>query len=186
MTSILNTPSAALAILQRLNASTAAPQRPQSNADNLIAVATGQTDRIAASKQPTQAQSKVSGALFGTDSKVDLTKMKLDLIYRTGKALGLERDDYASMSDFAKAMQKAYQGLSSSEVNSIERDLGLDKLGLSLQDVVDSAKDPDSNDKVTRALKLQLDKNKDDDAQTTEQAVIGADDIGLYGLLSFK
>ncbi|AYG68454.1 MULTISPECIES: hypothetical protein [unclassified Rhizobium] len=189
MTSIPNTPSAALAILQRLNATgTAAPQRTQSRTDSLIAVSTGQADKIAASKQPTQGQSKVSEAFFATNGKVDLTKMKLDLIYRTGKALGVEHDDYASMEDFAKAMQKAYSELEPAEVNAIEHDLGLDKLGLSLEEVINSAKGPERNDKVTRALKQQMDKSKgeDDDGQTSQQVILGPDEVGLYSPSSIK
>ncbi|NEI72729.1 hypothetical protein GR212_24510 [Rhizobium lusitanum] len=185
MTSVSNISSVALTILRGLNAiSTAAPQQPKSRADNLIAAASGQADKIAASKQPTPAQSKVSEAFFGTDGKADLTAMKLDLIYRTGKALGVDHEDYSSVHDFAKAMQKAYHELEPSEVNRIEHDLGLDKLGLSLEDVINSARDPERNDKVTRALKQQMDKGEGGDAKMSPQAIVGPD--GLYGLSPVK
>ncbi|TXI06316.1 MAG: hypothetical protein E6Q76_09930 [Rhizobium sp.] len=90
------------------------------------------------------------------------------------------------MEDFAKAMQKAYSELEPAEANAIEHELGLDKLGLSLEDVINSAKDPERNDKVTRALKQQMDKGRDgdDDSQTKQQAIVGPD--GLYGLASVR
>ncbi|MGV1757075.1 hypothetical protein [Rhizobium sp. P44RR-XXIV] len=189
MTSIFNAPSAALAILQQINAATSAPQPPQSSTDNLIAVAHGQADKVAVSRQPTQAQSKVSEAFFGTDGKVNITKLKMDLIERTGKALGVEKDSFVSMDDFIAAMKEAFNKIKNDPgaIHAIEKDLGLDKLGLSLEDVINSAKDGENNDKVTRALERQLNQGRDkkDDGQTGQVTAIGLDKTGLYGLLSF-
>ncbi|NLR98422.1 hypothetical protein HGP17_16515 [Rhizobium sp. P38BS-XIX] len=182
MTLIPPTPSAALAILKQMNAGAVTPQRSQSVSDGLIAVATGQTKMVSVSKQPTSEQSKISEAIFSVNGKTDVTKMKLDLIYRTGKALGVEHEDYPSMDDFAKAMLKAYRQLEPSEVNAIEHDLGLDKLGLSLLDVIESAKNPERNDKVTRALKQQLDKTNDkgSDDQANQPLIGAPDDADVY------
>lgn len=189
MTSILTTPSVALAILQRLNASATTPQQPQSSADNLIAIATGQTGQIAASKQPTQAQSKISEAFFNADSNASITKMKLDLIERTGKALGVEKDDYVSMDDFVAAMKKAYgeikvQPGGAAIIHGLEKELGLDKLGVSLEDVINSAGDGENNDTLTQALERQLNPGKEnkDDGQST---AVNLSQASQYGLLSF-
>lgn len=189
MTSIFNTPSAALAILQQINAATAVSPKQPSTASDLIAVASGQADKVAVSRQPTQAQSKVSEAFFGTDNKVNITKMKLDLIERTGKALGIEKDNFVSMDDFIAAMKDAFKKIKNDPgaVHAIEKDLGLDKLGLSLEDVINSAMDGESNDKVTRALERQLNQGKDkkDDSEAGQPLVVSSDQTGLYGLLSF-
>ena len=192
MTSISNVPSAALAILQQLNKGATVSQQPQSAADSLIAVATGQANIVAVSKQPTQAQSNVSEAMFSMSSD-SIAKQKLDLIVRTGRALGVERNNYSSMSDFVAAMKKAFgeikvQSGGTGALHALERQLGLDKLGLSIEDVIESAGDGDSNDKVTQALERQTKKAKDEtNATGSDQAVeIDSAAANLYGLLSFN
>lgn len=193
MTPISNMPSTALTILQQLNKSATLSQRPQPGADTLIAVATGQPDKIAASKQPTPAQSKISEAMFSM-SRDSITKQKLDLIERTGKALGIERSNYLSMDDFVAAMKKAYgeikvQPGGMGVIHGLEKELGLDKLGLSLEDVINSAMDGGDNDKVTRALEKRSHKDedkKDDDKQTSQEVVVDQAAASLYGLLSFS
>lgn len=194
MTSISNVPSAALAILQQLNKGTTISEQPPSAADSLIAVATGQVNNVTVSKQPTQAQSKVSEAMFSM-SKDSIAKQKLDLIERTGRALGVERSDYSSMDEFVAAMKKVYgemkvQAGGMGAFHALERQLGLDKLGLSIEDVIESAQDGDSNDKVTKALerRAKKEKEKDDESGTgADQAIqIDAAAANLYGLLSFN
>jgi hypothetical protein len=192
MTSISIVPSAALAILQQLNKSTTISEQPPSAADGLIAVATGLTNKVAVSKQPTQAQSKVSEAMFSM-SKDSIAKQKLDLIERTGRALGVERSDYSSMDEFVAAMKKVYgeikvQAGGMAVFHALERQLGLDKLGLSIEDVIESAQDGDSNDKVTKALERRAKKEKDEASGTgSDQAIqIDAAAANLYGLLSFN
>lgn len=193
MTPISNMPSTALTILQQLNKSATLSQRPQPGADTLIAVATGQADKIAASKQPTPAQSKISEAMFSMSGD-SITKQKLDLIERTGKALGIERSNYLSMDDFVAAMKKAYgeikvQPGGMGVIHGLEKELGLDKLGLSLEDVINSAMDGGDNDKVTRALEKRSHKDedkKDDDKQTSQEVVVDQAAASLYGLLSFS
>lgn len=191
MTSISNMPSVALAILQQLNAATAASPQQPSTVGDLIAVANGQTDKVAVSRQPTQAQAKVSEAMFSM-SRDSIAKQKIDLIVSTGKALGVERDDYASMDDFVAAMKKVYgeikvQPGGMAAIHGLEKELGLDKLGLSLEDVIGSAQDGDSNDKVTKALERRMGKNEDkkDNSEASQPAAVGLDQTGLYGLLSF-
>jgi len=192
MTSISNVTSAALAILQQLNKGTTVSDQPSSPADGLIAVATGQTNKAGVSKQPTPAQSKVSEAMFSM-SKDSIAKQKLDLIERTGRALGVERSDYSSMDEFVAAMKKVYgeikvQAGGMAVFHALERQLGLDKLGLSIEDVIESAQDGDSNDKVTKALERRAKKEKDEASGAgSDQAIqIDAAAANLYGLLSFN
>ncbi|AGB75144.1 MULTISPECIES: hypothetical protein [Rhizobium] len=192
MTSISNVSSAALAILQQLNKGTTISEQPPSAADSLIAVATGQVNNVTVSKQPTQAQSKVSEAMFSM-SKDSIAKQKLDLIERTGRALGVERSDYSSMDEFVAAMKKVYgeikvQAGGMGALHALERQLGLDKLGLTIEDVIESAQDGDSNDKVTKALERRAKKEKNEESGTgADQAIqIDAAAANLYGLLSFN
>ncbi|WP_168878697.1 hypothetical protein [Rhizobium sp. P28RR-XV] len=177
---------------------TAAPQRAQSGTDSLIAVATGQANMVSVSRQPTPAQSKVSEAMFSMSGN-SIAKQKLDLIERTGKALGIERSSYASMDDFVAAMKKAFgeikvQPGGMGAIHGLEKELGLDKLGLSLEDVINSATDGGDNDKVTRAFEKRSHKDKDkkddtetdDGSKTTQEVVVDQVAAGLYGLLSFS
>lgn len=199
MTSIFPAPSAALTILQQLNVGTSASQRPQSRTDNLIAVATGRPNIVSVSRQPTPAQSKVSEAMFSMSGD-SIAKQKLELIERTGKALGLERSDYASMDDFVAAARKALGEIKvkpggMAAIHAIEKELGLDKLGLSLEDVINSATAGGDNDKVTRALEKRShskddnkknEDKKNDDSATSQRVVIDQAAATLYGLLSFS
>ncbi len=192
MTSISNVTSAALAILQQLNKGTTVSDQPSSPADGLIAVATGQTNKAGVSKQPTPAQSKVSEAMFSM-SKDSIAKQKLDLIERTGRALGVERTAYSSMDEFVAAMKKVYgeikvQAGGMGAFHALERQLGLDKLGLSIEDVIESAQDGGSNDKVTKALERRAKKEKDEASGSgSDEAIqIDAAAANLYGLLSFN
>ena len=192
MTLISNAPSAALASLQQLNKVTTISKQLPSAADSLIAVATGQTNKVAVSKQPTQAQSKVSEAMFSM-SKDSIAKQKLDLIERTGRALGVERSDYSSMDEFVAAMKKVYgeikvQPGGMGALRALERQLGLDKLGLTIADVIERAQDGGSNDKVTKAFERQAKKEKDEASGTGSDQAIQIDTAAanLYGLLSFN
>lgn len=192
MTSISNVTSPALAILQQLNKGTTVSDQPSSPADGLIAVATGQTNKAGVSKQPTPAQSKVSEAMFSM-SKDSIAKQKLDLIERTGRALGVERSAYSSMDEFVAAMKKVYgeikvQTGGMGAFHALERQLGLDKLGLSIEDVIESAQDGGSNDKVTKALERRAKKEKDEASGSgSDEAIqIDAAAANLYGLLSFN
>jgi len=169
MTSISSSPNSALLILQAQ--SSAAADKTKTAAPDLVATANGQApvQKAGISPQPTQAESKISDALFSVNNR-SITQMKLDLIDRTGEALGIKKDDYASTDDFVAAMKKVVTNIKAHEgweqvIAKIEKDLGLDKLGVSLEDVINSARDPEKDDKVTEALKKQagmIDEKEDD------------------------
>jgi uncharacterized protein GlcG (DUF336 family) len=184
MTSISSTNEAALLILQQSISPVQPTDTKKTDGDNLVAIANGQPVKQASgmTPQPTQAQSKISDALFSVNDR-SVTQMKLDLIDRAGQALGVKKGDYASMDDFVAAARKAFSDLQAKSdgaqaIAKIERDLGLDKLGITLEDLLDSADDPDKNDKVTQALKKQLLAN-DEGNSTLKQ-----DEIGRYQLAS--
>jgi hypothetical protein len=127
--------------------------------------------------------------MFGVNNS-NITKQKLDLIDRAGKALGVDQANYDTRDAFVNAMQKALGQLKiqggDGAVHGLEKQLGLDKLGLSLQDVIDSAKDPEANDKVTKALKRKAGMFGDDSDgnDTTPSLGTQTNNNGLYGAVN--
>ena len=191
MTSIssVSASSTALLLLQQASGVSNAPTATQatSASDTITSVASGQTKpgKVSVTKQPSPGESKVAEQMFGVNNS-NIVKQKLALIDQTGKALGVDQADYDTRDAFVDAMQKALGQLKlqggDAAVHGLEKQLGLDKLGVSLQDVIDSAKDPEANDKLTKALKRQGgDYSDDNDGSTTPSLVAQTDDIGLYG-----
>lgn len=133
----------------------------------LIAVASG--------ARPTQAETSIttshatlSAQLFSLD-RVDITKVKMQLFERVGEALGVKLKEFANFDDFAKQVEIAYRDVLRDDgilaIKAIEREAGLDELNLSLKDVVDSMKNPEKNDRVSKALEEKYnlqDQDKDD------------------------
>jgi len=184
MTSISSSSNAALLILQ---SQTIVPTDKTKDAgQDLLAIAHGQPAKqtVSTTPQPTKSESKISEDLFSVNNP-SITQMKLDLINRTGQELGVNKDDFASTDDFVTAMKSVVTNIKGQKgweqvVAKIERDLGLDKLGVSLDDVINSAKDPEKDDKVTEALKKQagLTDEKEKDASAT--LLIQQNEDGTY------
>ena len=156
--------------------------------DTITSVAGGQTQpgKVSVTTQPSAGESKVAEAMFGVNN-ANINKLKLDLIDRTAKAMGINQDDYDSRDAFVDAMQTALGHLKieggDAAVHGLEKQLGLDKLGVTLQDVIDSARDPEANDKLTQALKRQAGMYGDNtDGNDMSPSLPGqGNDIGLYG-----
>ena len=62
----------------------------------------------------------------------------------------------------------------------IEKDLGLDKLGVSLEDVINSARDPEQDDKVTEALKKQAGMVDEKEEDADKAVLLKQDEDGTY------
>lgn len=156
--------------------------------DTITSIAGSQTKagKVSVTTQPGPGESKVVEQMFGVNNS-SIIKQKLDLIDRTGKALGVDQADYDSRDAFVDAMQKALGQLKiqggDAAVHGVEKQLGLDKLGVSLQDVIDSARDPEANDKLTQALKRKAGMFGDDKDgnDTSPSLLVQTNDIGLYG-----
>ncbi len=186
MTTISALQTSALLILQQQASATDVndPQKP--GAENLLTIANRTADKIGASQQPGSSESKISQAMFSVNN-VNVNKLKLDLIDKAGQALGVAQSDYGSREDFVKAMQGAMTKLMTREngqqaISAIEKDLGLDKLNVSLADVVASAKNPEREDNLTKALEKQAGKSEKTQADAPQPSAIKPDDIGLYAL----
>lgn len=109
--------------------------------------------------------------LFSVNSQ-NLNKMKVDLYQRVGEALGVRESDHESFQAYGLALQQAVGQLKLAPnaqlvIAGLEKEIGLDKLGVSLDTVINAIIDPmgDDNDKLDAALQKQ----------------IGTDDDGLYG-----
>lgn len=179
MTSVSNIHSVALHLLQQVNPQSASGAQ-KSAPDKLLAVANGGAEAGGTG----QARAKVSEAIFSVNH-VSVNEMKLDLIERTGKALGVDQADYASRDDFVKDMQEALGKLKMEggdlAVIALEKELGLDKLGVSLQDVINGARDPEANDKLTKALERQSAEKGETNGGGAQVLPYQPDEIGLYG-----
>ena len=138
MTSISSSPNSALLILQAQ--SSAAIDKTTAAAPDLVATANGQPSKqtVGVSTQPTQAESKISDALFSVNNR-SITQMKLDLIERTGEELGVKKDDYASTDDFVAAMKKVVTNIKAHKgweqvVAKIEKDMNGDDVKAQIEE----------------------------------------------------
>lgn len=108
-----------------------------------------------------QAQSVISESLFSA-GVVDVNQMKIHLMERLGKELGLSMDDFDSGAAFGKAVKQAISAIRMTENGDLRlREIGdkleLDKLGISLDTLVEAMVDPggDADKKLEAALMKQ-------------------------------
>jgi hypothetical protein len=132
-----------------------------------------------------QAQAKISESMFSVNS-VDPTAMKVRLIERVGKEFGIDRDDYKSLHSYGLAIKKAVDELKvkfPSALHEIEKKLGLDELGVSLDTLVGAIMDPtgDDGDKLDAALGEHLGDFSKGKGKAAALTSIRPDEIGLYG-----
>jgi hypothetical protein len=167
----------ALLILQQPTVASGAAQSPATGTD-LTAIANGQA--VQGPSASTSAQT--ADALFSVNSP-NLNKLKMDLFKRVGEALGVKESDYATPEDYGAALKKAVGQMKldpngQQEIAGIEKDLGLDKLGVSLDTVINAIVDPKGDDakKLDAALEKQI-----NDGQASDRSFgIKSDDIGIY------
>lgn len=150
--------------------------------DNLIAANNGVQPSNAAA--PLAAKPKLATAIFDA-STPDATQRKLDLFKRTGEKLGVHEEDFDSFADYATALKDAVTQLKTDPnaakiIRQVEKDLGLDKLGVSLDTVIDALTDPASggNQTLTDALRKQM--TEHDDEPASRRARVQFDDLGVY------
>lgn len=129
------------------------------------------------------ARSGLAHSLFSVTS-VDVTRMKVDLFERVGKALGVDRGDYDTAFAYGSAVKRAVKQLKQ-QPNShlilmgLEKELGLDKLGLSLDAVVDAMTDAsgDGARKLDAALRAET---SDLAGKDNARQSFTFDEIGIY------
>jgi hypothetical protein len=183
--------AAAVLILQQANAALASPEKTRPAGDGLLAAANGLPGALESSKPSAQAQAKVNEALFST-TVVDLHQLKINLMQRLGLAFGVNLEDYKSAAEFGGVIRGLVAEIKNQEngalqLREIEKKLGLDTLGISLDTLVNAIIDPEGSDgeKLDAALKKKLGiEDKDDGKEAYRGAPAGArtDETGLYGL----
>src|SRR5690606_33841224 len=192
MTPVSSFQSSALSILQRA----ARPLAENGAADpagvNLVATANGVAPpRGSGGAGPTQqAKAKVSEALFKPNAP-SVLEMKLHLMKRLGEEFGIKLEDHETNASFGRAIQSAIAEIKmkpggSLVLSAIERKLGFDKLGFSLDTFVNAIIDPNGSDgqSVDAALKEHLGKTDEDegdgdDAPAALESLLGFDENGL-------
>ncbi|RWF26493.1 hypothetical protein [Mesorhizobium sp.] len=179
MSSLSALNNAALLVLQQ--------QRPQSAVaeDSLVAGIDGvsSSDGSGSGSPLMQAQARISGSMFSVNS-LNITAMKVRLMERVGKEFGIDQGDYQSLFSYGTAVKKAVEALkqkSAAEIIAIEKKLGLDQLGVSLDTLVNAIIDPQGSD--GDRLDAALSKQAGDHAKGEGKAAgpIQPDEIGLYG-----
>ncbi|RUT99646.1 hypothetical protein EOD23_24760 [Mesorhizobium sp. USDA-HM6] len=150
------------------------PQRPpataRSAADSLAGSGAGSA--------PVQAAQSVFSV-----SNLNVTATKVRLMERAGKEFGIDQADYESVFSYGSAVKNAVEALkrqSPSAIAEIEKQLGLDQLGISLDTLVNAIVDPQGSDsdRLDAALEKQVGDDGKDDGNA---ASIRPDEIGLYG-----
>ncbi|MBL8580758.1 MAG: hypothetical protein JNL61_00850 [Rhizobiaceae bacterium] len=127
--------------------------------------------------------SRLAGAdsIFSPDRQ-DVTKQKVLLMDKIGKAFGFDSRDFKDMGAMADAVERELAKMSPQAAMALEqalgKKLGLDELGLSLRDMLDAMKEPggEKDRKVDAALSRGL-------GAGDRAGGFGLDEIGRYGRL---
>ncbi|MEO3998160.1 hypothetical protein [Mesorhizobium sp. CAU 1732] len=146
----------------------------------VVAAANGAVPASMAGAGLPNSRTEISDAIYSVNS-VDANKLKVNLTERLGAEFGISADDFESASAFGTAIKHALDAMKQDDgwqrrVAEIERNLGLDELGISLDSFINALINSDNDDaaKLDAALRDKV----DDDAQ---RARFTLDDIGIYG-----
>ena len=171
-TSSLNS-SAALQILQQASAPTLSKKEEEApSAGSVILAAANGVAIPSVGGAQSRAKAKISDAF--TDSPIDIQQLKFNLFRRLGEELGVNMDDFEDPRDYGSAIREVIGKIKASPTGAmylakLEKDLGLDKLGISIDDLVDAISSPDGDGgkKLDAALR----------AETGEDAKKAAEDM---------
>jgi len=131
------------------------------------------------------AKSKLAVSIFSV-TNVDVNELKLNLMNRAGKALGLDENNYSSNDEYFEAVEHVVQTLklhgSVGVIKSVEKEIGLDKLGVSLEDLVNKD-DPEASDRVKKALERKVG-NQDEEMRSADGFLVRVtiDANGIYNI----
>ncbi|HRN88135.1 hypothetical protein [Hyphomicrobium sp.] len=197
MTFISSLSSSAVQILQQATRPLSQTEASSGTSGaSLVAVANGvelPSDKEGAG--PTsRANAKVSEALFKPNAPSAI-EMKLHLMKRLGEEFGIKLEDHESHASFGRAIQAEINKIKMKPegaliLSAIEKKLGFDKLGFTLDEFVNAVIDPKGTDgqKIDAALKdhLGLDDEGEDKVEASRAALeaLRIDDSGLYGFVN--
>lgn len=128
--------------------------------------------------------------VFSVNS-TDPNKLKMHLFERLGASLGVKMDDYASLSDYGKVIRDIVEKIRATpdghqKLKEIERELGLTKLGLSIDILINAMINPGGrdDDKVDEALMRQVGGASADGQNEDPRVILQSmriDETGTYG-----
>ena len=127
---------------------------------------------------------------FGMNA-MDVTARKVQLMERLGEAFGIAMEDHADARSFGMAIREIVEKLKTTpegreRLVEVGRDLGLDRLGISIDTLIGAMVDPmgDDAEKLDAALKADMGETLEDEAEAellARLARMGLDEAGLYG-----
>jgi hypothetical protein len=188
MSSIPSLASSAITILERANAAFASKEASPPAGGDLLKIANGLVS--GSSGLTALAQAKVNEALFDRGTP-DVHEMRVRLMERVGDALGLKPEDFDTVSAFGSAVKDKIAEIKRQPngvlaLMKIEKDVGLDKLGVSLDEFADALIDPAGSaaEKLDAALEKKIDEDLGAGKLTERalQAFMQTNEAGLYGV----
>jgi hypothetical protein len=180
--------SAALLILEQASAPTASDKDEEPPAGSVILAAANGVAIPSVGGAQAQAKAKISDAFM--DSPIDIQQMKFNLFRRLGEELGVKMDDFKDPRDYGSAIRTVIGKIKASPTGAmylakLEKELGLDELKISIDDLVDAISSPDGKGgkKLDAALRAQTGEDAAKAAEDVEIVLrsIKTDETGLYG-----
>jgi hypothetical protein len=180
--------SAALMILQQASVPPPSKKDETPSAGSVILAAANGVAIPSVSDAQSQAKAKISDAFM--DSGIDLQQLKFNLFRRVGQELGVNIDDFDDPREFGAAIRKVVQDLRQAPagitfLTKLEKELGLDELHISIDDLVDAISSPDGEGgkKLDAALRGETGEDAKEAAKAIDAVLRGikTDETGLYG-----
>ncbi|MBP2559505.1 hypothetical protein J2T08_000190 [Neorhizobium galegae] len=101
--------------------------------------------RISASEDARRARDKITSALFGV-TRTDPNELKIELVDRLAAKLGIDTDEARSSYKLGKALEDALKEMAPDEIGELVEDLGLEDIGISMDTLLASIKNPYGDD----------------------------------------
>ncbi|RLQ88454.1 hypothetical protein [Notoacmeibacter ruber] len=151
----------------------------------MIAAENGLDVETTVNELTNRAEMRISESIFSVNH-IDINERKLKLFEEVGEALNVDQDDFDTVSAYASALRVEVakilrDPMGEKIIREIEEELGLDELGVSLDEVISAIANPDgeADAKLTEAL----DKKYNGDRQSAKDAIehLQLNELGLYG-----
>ncbi len=109
--------------------------------------------RISASEDAKRAREKIASGLFGSN-QADANQLKMDLLERLAKKLGLDTDEARSSFKFGKAVEDLVKDMRPDQIRALSDDIGLSELDITMDTLIAAIKSPygDDSERLKDAL----------------------------------